>query len=141
VTTQLTPLNWICNVTSEPLVRPMPSDPRSTFQQCSPSLTWKKLVTMGMVVPLAVELKSLNDVGLLLTERKASTVARVWCESIQTAWMFQLTTHPRTVDGDTPDPCPRGNDWRGPTLVKPPQKFGSLSSSNPREVWRVSVNA
>jgi hypothetical protein len=65
-------------------VRPMPSAPRLTFQQCSPSLTWKKLVTIGIVVPLLVVLKSLNDVGSTLTDRKASTVARVWCESIHT---------------------------------------------------------
>lgn len=82
-------------MTSDPLVKPMPSELRSTFQQYSPAvLTWKKLVTRGIAVPLLVELKSSNEVGFSLTLRNASTVAAAWCESIQTG--HERTPHAST---------------------------------------------
>ena len=46
--------------------------------------TWKNFVTAGILVPLLVTLKSLNDVGFALVDKNASIVASVWCESIQT---------------------------------------------------------
>lgn len=73
------------------------------IQQCSLPLTWKGLVTTGTVVPFKVELKSLKDVALLLSERKASIVAiDEWRLSIQTG------DQRRTKSWSSPGPWPRG---------------------------------
>jgi hypothetical protein len=41
----------------------------------------------------------------------------------------------------SPGPDPRENGWRVSTFVNPPQNWGSLLSSNPRDVCSVSNGA